>query len=166
MIVQFLIYTGQVPGGMLIILPMRGQMNVRLTFPSTAVHVISLYRQVQRQHIDITYDSLSLLKLGLADTNVLTVKDSDNAINEIKAALETISDQRATFGAYQNRLEHARKINENSEENTQYAESVIRDADIADEMMEYSINSILSQAGTSMLTQANQQLSTVLQLLQ
>ena len=118
------------------------------------------------QHIDITYDSLSLLKIGLADTNVLTVKDSDNAINEIKAALETISDQRATFGAYQNRLEHARKINENSEENTQYAESVIRDADIADEMMEYSINSILSQAGTSMLTQANQQLSTVLQLLQ
>ncbi len=118
------------------------------------------------QHIDITYDSLSLLKLGLADTNVLTVKDSDNAINEIKAALETISDQRATFGAYQNRLEHARKINENSEENTQYAESVIRDTDIADEMMEYSVNSILSQAGTSMLTQANQQSNYMLQLLQ
>ncbi|MDE6387348.1 MAG: hypothetical protein K2L82_06010 [Lachnospiraceae bacterium] len=118
------------------------------------------------QHIDVTYDSLSLMKLGMSDTNVLTVKDSDNAINEIKAALETISEQRATFGAYQNRLEHAKKINENSEENTQYAESVIRDADIADEMMEYSINNILSQAGTSMLTQANQQSSTVLQLLQ
>ncbi len=118
------------------------------------------------QHIDVTYDALSLLKLGMADTNVRTVKDSGNAINEIKEALETISDQRATFGAYQNRLEHAYKINLNSEENTQYAESVIRDTDIADEMMEYSVNSILSQAGTSMLTQANQQSNYMLQLLQ
>lgn len=118
------------------------------------------------QHIDVTYDSLSLLELGMKDTNVRTVKDSDKAINKIKAALETISDQRATFGAYQNRLEHAYNINLNSVENTQHAESVIRDADIADEMMEYSVNSILSQAGASMLAQANQQTDYMLQLLQ
>ena len=118
------------------------------------------------QHIDIQYESLSLLALGLSNTNVLTVEDSDNAINEIKDALGIISDQRATFGAYQNRLEHAYNINMNTVENTQYAESVIRDTDVAEQMVEYSINNILSQAGVSMLAQANRQSSYMLQLLQ
>ena len=65
-----------------------------------------------------------------------------------------VSEQRSTFGAYQNRIEHARNINANVEENTQAAESRIRDSDVADLMMEYSINNILMQAGTSMLTHA------------
>ena len=77
-----------------------------------------------------------------------------------------VSEQRSTFGAYQNRLEHAGNINANVEENTQAAESRIRDADIADLMMEYSINNIIMQAGTSMLTQANQSSQSILELLQ
>lgn len=81
-------------------------------------------------------------------------------------ALVDVSRQRSTFGAYQNRLEHAYNINKNVEENTQAAETEIRDTDIARMMVEYSNNNILQQAGASMLTQANQQANYILQLLQ
>ena len=118
------------------------------------------------QHIEIQYDALSLLALGMKDTNVLTQESAGNAINEVKAALQIVSKQRSDFGAFQNRLEHAYNINKNVEENTQSSESVIRDADIADLMMEFSVNNILLQAGTSMLTQANQSKQSVLELLQ
>ena len=117
------------------------------------------------QHISIRYDALSTYVLGMRNTNVLTVEDSEAAINEVKAALQIVSRQRSDFGAYQNRLEHAYNINKNVEENTQSSESVIRDTDIADLMMEYSVNNILMQAGTSMLTQANQSKQSVLELL-
>lgn len=106
------------------------------------------------------------MALGLQDTNTLTQESSRNAINEIKGALRMVSEQRSTFGAYQNRIEHASNINANVEENTQAAESRIRDADIADLIMEYSINNIIMQAGTSMLTQANQSSQSILELLQ
>lgn len=117
-------------------------------------------------HIDIEYESLSLKSLGMESTNVLTAEDADNAINSVKKGLEIISSQRSNFGAYQNRLEHAYNINLNSEENTQYAESRIRDTDIAKLMVEYANQNILSQAGASMLAQANQQPGLVMQLLQ
>lgn len=117
-------------------------------------------------HIDIEYESLSLKSLGMESTNVLTVEDADNAINSVKKGLEIVSSQRSNFGAYQNRLEHAYNINQNSEENTQYAESQIRDTDIAKLMVDYANQNILSQVGTSMLAQANQQPGMVMQLLQ
>ena len=117
------------------------------------------------QHIDIEYESLSLYALGMQDTDTLTVESASRAINEVKGALQVVSDQRSLFGAYQNRLEHAYNINKNVEENTQASESLIRDTDIADAMMEYSINTILLQAGTSMLTQANQSSQLITQLL-
>ena len=118
------------------------------------------------EHIDIQYESLNLWSLGLNDTNALTAEAAEQAIGEVKKGLQIVSEQRATFGAYQNRLEHAQKINENSEENTQSAESVIRDTDIAKTMLEYANQNILKQAGTSMLAQANQQPSFIMQLLQ
>lgn len=118
------------------------------------------------QHISVQYESLSTIVLGLEHTNTRTQESAGRAINEIKGALQMVSEQRSTFGAYQNRIEHARNINANVEENTQAAESRIRDADIADLMMEYSINNILMQAGTSMLTQANQSSQSILELLQ
>ena len=117
------------------------------------------------QHIDIDYESLSLRALGMQDTDTLTAESASRAIDEVKGALQVVSDQRSLFGAYQNRLEHAYNINKNVEENTQASESLIRDTDIADAMMEYSINNILLQAGTSMLTQANQSSQLILQLL-
>lgn len=118
------------------------------------------------QHISVQYEALSTLALGIGDTNVRTIESASKAIDEVKGALQMVSEQRSTFGAYQNRLEHATNINANVEENTQAAESRIRDSDIADLMMEYSINNILMQAGTSMLTQANQSPQSILELLQ
>lgn len=118
------------------------------------------------QHIEVRYDALSVLAMGMEKTNVLTVEESGKAIDTVKEGLRIVSGQRADFGAYQNRLEHAVKVNENTEENTQASESIIRDTDIAAQMMEYSVNNILLQAGTSMLTQANQQADYMLQLLQ
>lgn len=118
------------------------------------------------EHIDIKYESLNLLSLGLRDTNALTVESAGRAINEVKNGLQIVSEQRSAFGAYQNRLEHALKINQNSEENTQAAESVIRDTDIAKTILEYANQNILLQAGTSILAQANQQPGFIMQLLQ
>lgn len=118
------------------------------------------------QCIDIEYESLNIIGMGLQNTNVLTEAASRKAIDEIKKGVQIISEQRAVFGAYQNRLEHAYNDNLNVVENTQAAESLIRDTDMAKTMVEYSNNHILVQAGTSMLTQANQQVNRILQLLQ
>ena len=118
------------------------------------------------QFIDIIYDSLSLIQLGISDTNVRTSADAQNAIEEIKGAMEIVSDQRSVFGAYQNRLEHAYDINKNTSENTQAGESRIRDTDMSKEMIEFSKHSILEQAGSSMLSQANQKSQMILSLLQ
>ncbi len=117
------------------------------------------------QHIDIVYDSLSLLELGLEDTNVLTVNDCDKAIDDIKEAIREVSLQRSNFGAYQNRLEHAYKSNKNVEENTTASESAIRDTDMAEAMVEYSNQNILLQAGQAMMAQANQSRQGILSLL-
>ncbi len=117
------------------------------------------------EHIEVQYESLSTIAMGLKDTNVLTIDDAGDAIHEVKKGLQIISEQRSAFGAYQNRLEHSENINRNVEENTQASESVLRDADIAEEIMEFSVNNILMQAGTSMLTQANQSKQSVLSLL-
>ncbi|MBD5516558.1 MAG: hypothetical protein HDR06_18475 [Lachnospiraceae bacterium] len=118
------------------------------------------------QHIEIKYEALSTIVLGMEYTNVQTIESAGRAINEVKGALQMVSEQRSAFGAYQNRIEHAQNINANVEENTQAAESLIRDTDVADTMMEYSINNILIQAGTSMLAQANQSSQSILELLQ
>ncbi|MCR4997351.1 MAG: flagellin [Butyrivibrio sp.] len=89
-----------------------------------------------------------------------------NAIETIKNALTSISSQRADLGAIQNRLEHTIKNLDNVTENTTAAESQIRDTDMAEEMVRYSNNNILAQAGQSMLAQANQTNQGVLSLLQ
>lgn len=117
------------------------------------------------QHIEINYDSLGIIALGLYDTNTLTQKDARKSIDQIKAAQKIVNKQRADFGAYQNRLEHAYQTNKNTEENTQASESLIRDTDIAKAMMEYANNNILQQAAESILAQANQQADLVLELI-
>ena len=117
------------------------------------------------QHIDIIYDSLSLMELGLEDTNVLTVPACDRAIGEIEDAIKEVSMQRSAFGAYQNRLEHAYKSNKNVEENTQASESAIRDTDMAETMVQYANQNILLQAGQAMMAQANQSRQGILSLL-
>lgn len=91
---------------------------------------------------------------------------SNRAIGTVDAALKMINKQRADLGAYQNRLEHAVRGIDVGAENLQAAESRIRDADMANEMVEYTKNRILVQASSAMLAQANQKTQTVLQLLQ
>lgn len=113
--------------------------------------------------VDATANGLGLSKGAL---NVSNRNNAENAIDPIKKAIETVSRYRSLFGAQQNRLEHGMAIDENTAENTQAAETRIRDLDIADEMIIYSQNNILAQMGQAMLTQANHQTQTVLALLQ
>ena len=95
------------------------------------------------------------LKGGDAKT-VATTRDFNSLNAFIKGALQIVSSQRSDLGAIQNRLEHTINNLDNIVENTQSAEAAIRDTDIATEMVQYSNNNILQQAGTSMLSQANQ----------
>ena len=83
----------------------------------------------------------------------------------VQNAIDLVSQQRAELGAIQNRLEHTIANLDTSSENTSAAESRIRDTDMAKEMVEYSKNNILAQAGQSMLSQANQSTQGVLSLL-
>lgn len=105
---------------------------------------------------------------GIGLTNI-SVSDHDKAgssISIIDGAISKVSEYRSNFGAQQNRLEHALAIADNTAENTQAAESRIRDADMAEEMVKMSKHNILLQAGQSMLAQANQSNQYVLGLLQ
>jgi len=95
-----------------------------------------------------------------------TPENANRSIGVLDASLKKINKQRADLGAYQNRLEHAIKGIDIGAENLQAAESRIRDADMASEMVEYTKNRILVQASSAMLAQANQKTQTVLQLLQ
>lgn len=111
-----------------------------------------LLHTIYRSCIEILYsNAISANALGAIDT--------------IKEALQKVSDQRSALGAVQNRLEHTINNLDNVVENTTSAESAIRDTDIADEMVKYSNNNILQQAGTSMLSQANQSNQLALSLL-
>ncbi len=94
--------------------------------------------------------------VGGKAASVATTKDFNSLNAFVKGALQIVSSQRSDLGAIQNRLEHTINNLNNIVENTQSAEAAIRDTDIATEMVQYSNNNILQQAGTSMLSQANQ----------
>ena len=118
--------------------------------------------------ITVTMQSMSAKSIGVDELKV-TGKDSTNAdaaVNTISDALAKVSKQRSALGAVQNRLEHTISNLDNVVENTTSAESRIRDTDMAEEMVSYSKNNILMQAGQSMLAQANQSNQGVLSLLQ
>ena len=118
------------------------------------------------QYIFLTMNQMNAAILGLDPTDISTQTAAGIAINKIKEAFGHISKQRSTAGAEQNRLEHAIKNLDNVVENTTDAESRIRDTDMAGEMVDFSIGNILTQAGTSMMSQANQLNASVLSLLQ
>jgi flagellin len=124
----------------------------------------------QREQVFIgtmTANSLGLREVQ--DDAILSLESPESAnrsIGVLDAALEKINKQRADLGAYQNRLEHAVRGLDIGAENLQAAESRIRDTNMANEMVNYVKDQILSQAGTAMLAQANQRTTSVLQLLQ
>ena len=124
----------------------------------------------QREQIFIaTMTSKALGVRNFGDDSVISlegVDDANRAIGTLDEALKLVSKQRADLGGYQNRLEHAIKGIDIGAENLQAAESRVRDADMAKEMVDYTKNRILAQAGNAMLAQANQKTQQVLQLLQ
>ena len=121
------------------------------------------------QVITVSISSMSAASLavstGGAALKVNTQTLANTAISTIDTAIKTVSKQRSALGAIQNRLEHTIKNLDNSAENLQAAEARIRDVDMAQEMMEQTRQTILQQASTAMLAQANQMPQTVLQLL-
>ena len=118
------------------------------------------------QVITVSIKNMNADSIGLTGISVADQTNAKDAIDKIKTALASVSTQRSDLGAVQNRLEHTIKNLDNVVENTQAAESAIRDTDMATEMVSYSNNNILAQAGTAMLSQANQANSNVLSLLQ
>ena len=118
--------------------------------------------------IGVEIDTMDAKSLGIHGMNVSddTGKAATYAIDAISDALAKVSAQRSALGAIQNRLEHSIANLDNVVENTTAAESRIRDTDMADEMVTYSKNNILMQAGQSMLAQANQATQGVLSILQ
>ena len=116
--------------------------------------------------IVVNIDSMSAKGIGVYGLKVDTEDDATAAIDRIAEAVQKVSSQRSTLGAAQNRLEHTIANLDNVVENTTSAESRIRDTDMAQEMVNYSKNNILAQAGQSMLAQANQSNQGVLSLLQ
>lgn len=135
------------------------------------------------QTVDLRIPELSLLNLGLGDTDgKLAIKagpeegiidttidyeeEAGKAIEKIKGAIDFVSSMRSRMGAYQNRLEHTESNLSVSEENVTAAYSRIMDTDMSEEMVTYSNLSVVNQAATAILAQANERPSQLLQLLQ
>ena len=119
------------------------------------------------QSIDFSIANMCATKIGLKTTlSVSTFTKAGSYMKSVQDAIEVVSKQRSAMGAIQNRLEHTIANLDTTSENTQSAESRIRDTDMASEMVTYSKNNILAQAGQSMLAQANQSTQGVLSLLQ
>ena len=116
--------------------------------------------------IGVEISSMSAAGIGVKNVKVDTEYDATAAVDRISAAIQKVSTQRSALGAVQNRLEHTINNLDNVVENTTSAESQIRDTDMATEMVKYSNNNILAQAGQAMLAQSNQANQGVLSLLQ
>ena len=138
--------------------------NGKKMLNGSSVSIFVGYNAGSANRIKISGTQLS----GVA-TKITTVTDKESAVNlitNVTSAIQTVSTARSKFCAVQNRLEHTIDNLDNVVENVTAAESRIRDTDMADEMVKYSKNNILQQAGQSMLAQANQSTQGVLSLLQ
>ena len=118
------------------------------------------------QQLGIRIPKMSLENMGISNIDLSTAEGANEAIDKVDAAIKYVSSSRSRLGAYQNRLEHTVNNLDISSENMTAAYSRIMDVDMAEEMTEYTTVQILSQASTSMLAQANERPSQVLQLLQ
>ncbi|ADG83625.1 flagellin [Thermincola potens] len=124
------------------------------------------------QNVKLSITTMNASALGVAASTFASIDNAsvgqsvaDNLIGKIDQAISDVSDERSKLGAYQNRLEHTISNLQTSAENLQAAESRIRDVDMAAEMVKFTKNQILVQAGTAMLAQANMAPQNVLKLL-
>ena len=116
--------------------------------------------------LTVSVEDMHAAAIGVGDVDISTQEGASAALNKIKTAINMVSDTRGTLGALQNRLDHTINNLGVQRENIQNAESLIRDTDVAEEMMAYTKNNILNQSAQAMLAQANQLPQGVLQLLQ
>ncbi len=145
--------------------------SIKDTFTYNDALDVSLHVGADSSHankIDMQIESMDASSLGIKYVRVdgKSYLQATAAIDVISEAIQKVSTQRSDLGAIQNRLEHTIANLDNVVENTTAAESRIRDTDMAEEMVDYSKNNILAQAGQSMLAQANQSTQGVLSLLQ
>lgn len=117
------------------------------------------------QHIELTIGNMGASAIGVGTLSISTRDAAENAIGELDKAINKVSSERSRMGAYTNRLEHAYNNAVNMEENLTAAESRIRDADIAKEIMALTKANILMQAGQYVLSMHMQQAQSILQLL-
>lgn len=120
----------------------------------------------QEETMTVTIPAMSPKMLGLDDINVVSGSDARDAIEKVEAAIQKVSDVRAKLGAYQNRLEHTEENLEVSEESMTNSLARILDCDMAEEMMNYTQQNLLTQTATNMLAKANAHPESILQLLQ
>lgn len=143
--------------------PATGTFNVDLTGIGPMTTQIGAN---EGQTLDILIPKVSNKTLGIADLDVSTMSTATASIDRVSRAIDNLSSIRSKLGAYQNRLEHSISSLDITEENMTAAYSRIIDVDMAEEMTEYTKNQVLSQAGISVLAQANERPSQILQLLQ
>jgi flagellin len=135
------------------------------TFTGKKLHVGAEAASANQITIHISSMSASSIGIGSISVTGTSGANARNQISSVKNAIQSVSKMRSALGAVQNRLEHTISNLNNVVENTTSAESSIRDTDMATEMVKYSNNNILAQAGQSMLAQANQSNQGVLSLL-
>ncbi len=126
---------------------------------------IQLSGNAGRDYIELDRPVMNTVSLGINSVAITKPKYANKALGRLAGALDAVSAIRSDYGAMENRLEHAINGNNNTAENTQSAESLVRDTDIASETVRYASNSILEQAAQAMIAQANTQAQGVLKLL-
>ena len=138
--------------------------NGKKLLNGVSVNIFVGYNAGSTNRIKISGTTLSTVAGKIS--SVTSTSSAETLITNVTSAIQLVSTARSNFGAVQNRLEHTIDNLDNVVENVTAAESRIRDTDMADEMVKYSKNNILQQAGQSMLAQANQSTQGVLSLLQ
>ncbi len=138
-----------------------------LVFDATGIGTMDIQTGPNEgQQLAVRIPTMSLNRMGIEDVKMTTIEESADANKAIKNAILYVSDARSRLGAYQNRLEHTVNNLAVSNENMTASYSRIMDVDMAEEMTNYTTEQVISQAAVSMLAQANERPSQVLQLLQ
>ena len=140
-------------------------MNVEIIAPKKSMVIQASPDSPIEEQIELEWDCLTLSSVALSGTSLQTASKARAALDQVKIGIRKISEVRGVFGASQNKLEHAYNDVGNTRENTQAAESLIRDTDMAKEYSKLTAHNILEQAGQAMLAQANQSNQGVLNLL-
>ena len=117
------------------------------------------------QGVNLSLVDATAAGIGLHSINVMSYTEANKSLGKIDNAIQKVSEYRSSFGAQQKRLEHAAAVDDNTAENLQASESILRDADMSGEIMKYAKNHILTQIGQGMLAQANQSRQGILNLL-